>query len=50
MEEVTGSLLRVEGGLASSQEEEEGEGEACTHQWLQSTLHCINMSVQQVSP
>ncbi|KAM8769319.1 ATP-binding cassette sub-family C member 5 isoform 2-T4 [Acanthopagrus schlegelii] len=47
MEEVTGSLLRVEGGLASGQEEEEGEGEACTHQWLQSTLHCINLSVQQ---
>ncbi|XP_030247831.1 ATP-binding cassette sub-family C member 5 isoform X2 [Sparus aurata] len=47
MEEVTGSLLGVEGGLASGQEEEEGEGEACTHQWLQSTLHCINLSVQQ---
>ncbi|XP_073340805.1 ATP-binding cassette sub-family C member 5 [Pagrus major] len=49
-EEVTGSLLRGGGGLASGQEEEGGEWEACPPlppQRLQSTLHCINMSVQQ---
>ncbi|XP_078023560.1 ATP-binding cassette sub-family C member 5 isoform X1 [Epinephelus lanceolatus] len=57
-EEVTGSLLRGRGGgggEASSPEEEDGEEEACppllhvppvSHR-LQSTLHCINLTVQQ---
>ncbi|XP_070762186.1 ATP-binding cassette sub-family C member 5 isoform X2 [Enoplosus armatus] len=53
-EEVTGSLQRV-GDVASSPEEEEGEEEACppllpappVAQRLQSTLHGINLSVQQ---
>nr|XP_046244081.1 multidrug resistance-associated protein 5 [Scatophagus argus]XP_046244082.1 multidrug resistance-associated protein 5 [Scatophagus argus]XP_046244083.1 multidrug resistance-associated protein 5 [Scatophagus argus] len=53
---VTGSLLRVGGDVACSQEEEDGEEEeACPPllpvppvcQRLQSTLNCINLSVQQ---
>lgn len=55
-EEVTGSLLRGgegEGDIVSSQEDE-----ACppllpvspVPQQLQSSLHCINLSVQQVCP
>ncbi|XP_045930955.1 multidrug resistance-associated protein 5 isoform X1 [Micropterus dolomieu] len=54
-DEVTGSLLREGGDVASSPEEEDGEEEACppllsappVSQCLQSTLHCINLSVQQ---
>ncbi|KAK2846457.1 hypothetical protein Q5P01_009456 [Channa striata] len=58
-QEVTGSLLKGREAVTSSPEEEEerdeGEGEscpsllpvpsACPH--LQSTLHCINLSIQQ---
>lgn len=52
----TGSLLTGQGDVASSQEEEEGEDEACPPLlsvppvFLQSTLHLINLKVQQVSP
>ncbi|XP_051254829.1 multidrug resistance-associated protein 5 isoform X5 [Dicentrarchus labrax] len=54
-EEVTGSLLGGGGDVASSQEEEEGQEEACppllpvppVSQRLQSTLHCISLSVEQ---
>ncbi|XP_027135867.1 ATP-binding cassette sub-family C member 5 isoform X2 [Larimichthys crocea] len=51
----TGSLLPGQGEVALSQEEEEGEDEACPpllsvpplSQRLQSTLHLINLKVQQ---
>ncbi|XP_056229586.1 multidrug resistance-associated protein 5 isoform X4 [Seriola aureovittata] len=54
-EEVTGSLLREEGDVTSSPEEEEEEEETCPADLsvppvsprLQSTLHCINLSIQQ---
>ncbi|XP_050921529.1 multidrug resistance-associated protein 5 isoform X1 [Lates calcarifer] len=56
-EEVTGSLLRGGGGASSPEEEEgeEGEEETCppllsaspAPPRLQSTLHCINLSVRQ---
>ncbi|XP_044059122.1 multidrug resistance-associated protein 5 isoform X3 [Siniperca chuatsi] len=54
-EEVTGSLLRGGGDVASSPEEEDRGEEACppvlpvppVSQRLQSTLHCINLSVEQ---
>lgn len=54
----TGSLLPGQGEVALSQEEEKGEDEACPpllsvpplSQRLQSTLHLINLKVQQVSP
>ncbi|XP_035535343.1 multidrug resistance-associated protein 5 [Morone saxatilis] len=54
-EEVTGSLLGGGGDVALSQEEEEGQEETCppllsvppVSQRLQSTLHCISLSVEQ---
>ncbi|XP_023273323.1 multidrug resistance-associated protein 5 [Seriola lalandi dorsalis] len=54
-EEVTGSLLREGGDVTSSPEEEEEEEETCPADLsvppvsprLQSTLHCINLSIQQ---
>lgn len=59
-EEVTGSLLRGGEDVTSSPEDEEGdEGEVETcppllsvppvSPRLQSTLHCINLSIQQVN-